>query len=210
MRAAGAAPTSKRLVHWMDSILNPLTIVLIVSCIALAIACIWLVVAVLRSDPDRLRTQLRDRDTEIQRLGGLAAQAQAAEATRREEIKALNDRLVAETSSYKDEITALQQAHAGDVKTARKDAINRSGSVLKGKVMEQFGAVFPEFPFDPRDARFLGGPVDFVVFDGLSDGELMQVVFVEIKTAQSKLSPRERQLQAVVESGNVDWLELRL
>ncbi|TMI96961.1 MAG: hypothetical protein E6H01_13545 [Bacillati bacterium ANGP1] len=66
------------------------------------------------------------------------------------------------------------------------------------------------FQFNPKDARFLGSPVDFVVFDGLCTGDVKRVVFVEVKTGASDLTPRERRVRDAVRNGQVEWLELRL
>jgi predicted Holliday junction resolvase-like endonuclease len=38
------------------------------------------------------------------------------------------------------------------------------------------------FPYELRAASFLGKPVDYLVFDGLDEGELREIVFVEVKT----------------------------
>src|SRR5258706_12753054 len=64
----------------------------------------------------------------------------------------------------------------------REDAVQRSLAVTAGKVHEQLVPYLPEFGFNPKDARFLGSPVDLIVFDGLADGELRRVVFLEVKT----------------------------
>lgn len=92
----------------------------------------------------------------------------------------------------------------------RRDAVQKSLAVTVGKVSEQLVPYFPDFPFDPKDARFLGSPVDLVVFDGLSRGELRRVVFVEVKTGGAGLSGRERQVRDAVQSGRVEWLDLRV
>ena len=92
----------------------------------------------------------------------------------------------------------------------RRDAVQRSQAVTTGKVFEQLVPFFPQFPFDPKDARFLGSPVDLVVFDGLSRGELQRVVFVEVKTGGASLSGRERQVRDAVQGGRVEWSELRV
>ena len=43
----------------------------------------------------------------------------------------------------------------------------------------------PDFRYDPGDSRFLGSPVDFVVFAGLWEAdEVEQIVFVEVKTGK--------------------------
>jgi predicted Holliday junction resolvase-like endonuclease len=92
----------------------------------------------------------------------------------------------------------------------RQDAIQRSLAVTTGKVYEQLVPYLPDFQFNPRDARFLGSPVDFVVFDGLSEGALRRVVFVEVKTGSADLSVRERRIRDAVRGGQVEWFEMRL
>jgi predicted Holliday junction resolvase-like endonuclease len=92
----------------------------------------------------------------------------------------------------------------------RRDTIQRSLAVTTGKVYEQLVPYLPDFPFNPKDVRFLGSPVDFVVFDGLSDGEVRRIVFVEVKTGGAGLSPRERRVRDAVQARQVSWTELRL
>jgi predicted Holliday junction resolvase-like endonuclease len=82
--------------------------------------------------------------------------------------------------------------------------------VTAGKVLEQLVPYLPAFPFNPKDVRFLGSPVDFVVFDGLSDGAVSRVVFVEIKTGTAELNARERRVRDAVRERRVEWRELRL
>jgi len=91
----------------------------------------------------------------------------------------------------------------------RLDAVQRSQAVTAGKVYEQLVPYLPGFPFDPRDVRFLGSPVDLVVFDGLSEGAVRRIVFVEVKTANADLSVRERRVRDAVNARQVEWSELR-
>jgi predicted Holliday junction resolvase-like endonuclease len=95
-------------------------------------------------------------------------------------------------------------------RAVRRDTLQRSLAVTAGKVFEQLVPYLPDFPYNPKDARFLGSPVDFVVFDGLNDGDVKRVVFVEVKTGASELSPRERRVRAAVRNAQVEWLELRI
>jgi len=88
--------------------------------------------------------------------------------------------------------------------------VNQSRAVTRGQVFEQFAAYFPDFGFNPKDAQFLGKPVDFVVFDGLDDGAVERIVFVEVKTGDATLSTRERRIRDAVRRGAVEWREIRL
>jgi predicted Holliday junction resolvase-like endonuclease len=92
----------------------------------------------------------------------------------------------------------------------REDAVQRSLAVTAGKVHEQLVPYLPEFGFNPKDARFLGSPVDLVVFDGLATGDVRRIVFLEVKTGAAQLTTRERQIRDVIEAREVVWAELRL
>ena len=74
-------------------------------------------------------------------------------------------------------------------KTIRQDAIQRSQAVTVGKVTEHIVPYLPEFPFNPKDARFIGSPIDLIVFDGLNEDKCVEVVFIEIKQVFQVLVP---------------------
>jgi len=97
--------------------------------------------------------------------------------------------------------------HTGAI---RLDAIQRSQAVTIGKVSEQLVPYLPDFHFNPKDARFLGSPVDLVVFDGLDEGQVRRVVFIEVKTGTSGLSGRERQVRDAIQARRVEWTEIRV
>lgn len=91
----------------------------------------------------------------------------------------------------------------------RKDSVSRSRATISGQVHEQLLPYLPDFPFDPKDVRFLGAPVDLIVFDGLNAGKLERIVFVEVKTGGSRVTARERQVRDMVVSRGVSWEEIR-
>jgi predicted Holliday junction resolvase-like endonuclease len=95
------------------------------------------------------------------------------------------------------------------VRAERADAVQRSRAVTAGNFTQHIVPYFPEFEFDPRDVRFLGSPIDFVVFDGLCQGEVKRIVLVEVKTGGSSLSTRERSVREAACAGRIEWLELR-
>ena len=92
----------------------------------------------------------------------------------------------------------------------RADAIKRSSAVVSGKVVEHLVPYFGVFPYNPQDVRFLGAPIDLVVFDGLSEGDLREIIFLEVKTNTSTLSTRERRVRDVIQARGVKWQELRI
>ncbi|HEV8454326.1 MAG TPA: Holliday junction resolvase-like protein [Gemmatimonadales bacterium] len=94
--------------------------------------------------------------------------------------------------------------------TIREDAVQRSQAVTAGKVHEQLIPYLPAFPYNPKDVRFLGSPIDLVVFDGLAEGRIRRIVFLEVKTGRSGLTSRERCVRDVIQARDVEWVELRV
>ena len=89
--------------------------------------------------------------------------------------------------------------------------MNRSRSVLGGQFSEQIAPFLPGFPCNPGDVRFVGKPVDFVAFPGCAEGgDIEEIYFIEVKSGQSKLSPREKQIKLAVEQGRVKYFEYRI
>ena len=101
-----------------------------------------------------------------------------------------------------DEYKKQEAERLGEV---RQKAIEQSRAVLGGKFVEQLTPYLPDFKYDPTEARFIGSPLDFVIFPGLAQGEPREVVFLEVKTGKSKLTPAERKLQKLIEAGKVRW-----
>ncbi|AJG40146.1 Holliday junction resolvase [Thermotoga sp. RQ7] len=118
-------------------------------------------------------------------------------------------RKVLEANLKREYEVKFQEWKMEEEKRIREDAINKSKSVIMGQVTEHLIPFFPEFRYNPKDARFIGTPVDFVVFDGLSEGNLRRIVFVEVKTGKTgNLNTRERQVRDVVEKREVYWEKL--
>ena len=84
-------------------------------------------------------------------------------------------------------------------------AIKGSQAAISGRVLEKFAPIAPGFDFNPRDARFIGDPVDFVIFDGLSEGQVRGVVFLEVKSGAGGLNANERRVREVIAERRVQW-----
>lgn len=153
----------------------------------------------------------------------LASQALAARRRARTLEESFERRVQDFLTGEKDQIRAEQSAMARreaqvaladwktrEEETIRQDAVKRSQSVIVGKVTEHVVPFLPDFPWNPKDARFIGAPIDFLVFDGLDGGQLRQIVFVEVKTASSLLTNREKQIREAIAAGRFGWREIRI
>lgn len=90
-----------------------------------------------------------------------------------------------------------------------------SRATIKGQLAEQLAPLLPGFPYTPSDFRFLGAPIDFVVFVGLSEakeglGDIQEIVLGDIKMGGATLSPHQRMIKRAVEEGRVSWSTLHI
>jgi len=89
---------------------------------------------------------------------------------------------------------------------ARRESVMQSRAVLGGKFTEQMAPYLPEFNYDPTEARFIGSPIDLIIFPGLANGEPKEIVIMEIKTSKTgQLTPQERKIRQLIEDGMVRW-----
>lgn len=93
---------------------------------------------------------------------------------------------------------------------SRRASLAKSRQVIGGSFSEQLSPYLPDFPFDPTEARFIGRPVDFIVFSGLASGNVEEVIFVEVKSGKSKLSRNEVSIRNAVAAGKVRFTEYRV
>lgn len=92
-------------------------------------------------------------------------------------------------------------------KKLRKDAVSRSMGVNFGKITEHllpFSVHLSEF--DPRDIRFIGSPVDLMIFSGATAKKSMiDIYFVEIKTGTGQLSKKQKSIRDAIDNQRVYW-----
>lgn len=97
-----------------------------------------------------------------------------------------------------------------EIKDARKDAVLKSRNSLSGKLWEQVAPHLPGFKYNPNDIRFVGAPVDYIVFDGMSEKDIRKIVFLEVKSGKSQLNEQEKKLKDAVINNRVEWDEFRV
>ena len=96
------------------------------------------------------------------------------------------------------------------LKKEREEAINRSRASLEGRIYEQLVPILPEWPYVPSDAKFIGNPIDFFVFKGLSTGVVEELVIVEIKRGKGTVTRVQKQIRKLIEEGKVRWEVIKL
>ena len=80
----------------------------------------------------------------------------------------------------------------------------KSTEVRTGQLVEVWVPLLEDFKYNKKDARFLGNPIDYVIFD--KD----EVVFLEVKSGGSRLSKKQRHIRDLIKEGKVVFKEMRL
>ncbi len=120
-------------------------------------------------------------------------------------------------------VIRIRQKHGQDVqlmkdsiKQERKDAVDRSRNSLKGILGEQMSPLLPEFysKYEPSDARFLGSPIDYVIFKNMSkfdkktkdEENPIEIVLLDVKTGKSaKLDDLQISIKNAIDSGRISF-----
>lgn len=108
--------------------------------------------------------------------------------------------------SYRATHRMTDSDHRTAVKKAEEHSRRTSRGTNIGLEAEQLAPWIEGFKYTPRDAQFFGKPLDFIVFDGLSEGDLREIVFVEIKTGKSsELNANQKAVRQAIEENRVSF-----
>lgn len=118
--------------------------------------------------------------------------------------------LTAKFAAYEATHPITNQEHEDKIKAARKDAAKGSRSTTDGQDAEVFVPWLPGFDYKPADTFHLGGTIDLIVFDGLNDGYVRKIVFVEVKTGNVDLHARQKLVRDAVEAKRVGFDFVRI
>lgn len=107
-----------------------------------------------------------------------------------------------------DELKQEQSQRASEL-AARRKRISTSSevgaqAVNTGLILERLAPCMGAFRFEKNDCRSLFDPIDYLIFEGLSEKEAVsRIIFMEVKTGGSPLKPTQRQIRSLVRSKKV-------
>ena len=107
--------------------------------------------------------------------------------------------------AFQEDVTGLKsQLVFQEEQYAKLFGQKKSSEVRTGKITEQIAPFLEDYPLNPRTARFIGDPIDFVHFD--ED----KVTFVEVKSGKSQLSKKQRMIRDLIKEGKVAFVIYRV
>ena len=92
-------------------------------------------------------------------------------------------------------------------KSKKTTSQRKSSEVRTGQIAENWAPFMKQCDeFDPKSMKFLGDPIDFVVYDFKGD----RIVFMEVKSGNATLNDNQKKVKRLIEEGKVEWKEIRI
>lgn len=99
----------------------------------------------------------------------------------------------------------------------RRETLEHSRATLKGRISEQLAVLLPGFDYEAADARFIGNPIDFIIFDKYTENSekkgdsRIKIIFMDVKKGtKAKLSKIQEKIKDAVEDKRIEWKTLVL
>lgn len=80
----------------------------------------------------------------------------------------------------------------------------KSSEIRVGQIAEHLAPFLDEFKYDPKKARFIGNPIDYVVFED------DKIVFVEVKSGESRLTKGQSDIRDMILNGKVEFETMKI
>lgn len=80
----------------------------------------------------------------------------------------------------------------------------KSSEVNTGLVVEKLAPLLEGWHWNRQNARFIGMPIDYIIF------EEEKIIFVEIKSVNSKLTSKQNKIKKIIEDGKIEFEIFRI
>ena len=110
---------------------------------------------------------------------------------------------------YREQLEYVRQRKA-DLKALKERGTTKSEagalSTNFGFIMERIAPTLPTFRFRHNDCRSLFDPIDYIIFEGLTEtGSVDKIHFVDIKTGAARLSKKQKEIKNVINDKKVKF-----
>lgn len=118
-----------------------------------------------------------------------------------------------EIKNLKEELKALQNKYHQGIKSPIKHALSSSRNSFKKELGEIFCPFQNGFSYNVRDCRFIGHPIDYIIFNNLEayrEGQKeiddIEIIFIEVKTTHSaNLSKVQKAIEYAISNKRVKF-----
>jgi len=123
-------------------------------------------------------------------------------------IACMKGRLVEQHQFIKDreaEIVKRRRELNDDLLDGPGTTRTKTAGINFGQMVENIVPSFRAFPYNPKDCRQLFDPIDYIVFKGLSKGDVQSITFADVKTGTSRLNAHQKSIKSIIEEGKISF-----
>ena len=92
-----------------------------------------------------------------------------------------------------------------------KEAAAARGRAEANKMLKKIDPVFAPMGLNQEDVYGIFDPIDYVVFDGMNQGEeIKSIIFLDQKKASTEQKNLQRSIEKTIEKENYEWVTLRV
>ena len=118
---------------------------------------------------------------------------------------------------FTDEAEQLYKTRCTELEERKQDLHKRCESISQrsevltkatniGSILERLAPSLKAFRFERNDCRSLFEPIDYLIFEGLTQKKKVErIVFVDVKTGDAKLNPKQKRIKELVGQKQVRW-----
>ena len=92
-----------------------------------------------------------------------------------------------------------------NLKKVTEGAQKLSAAINIGKSLEKVLPVAKDFKWVVPDTKVLGDPIDMLVFNGLSNGNVESLSFVEVKSGKARLNGHQKSIRDAIQDHKVSY-----
>lgn len=126
------------------------------------------------------------------------------------ELERLNRINLLRIESLHKQITNEAAEKDKEIRAARVESNTSQRAILRGKLNEEIAPLLPGWKYNFSDCRFYGAPVDFLILRGLSEDNITELIFLDVKSSNAQLTARQRQIRDCIENKKVSWDTFRI
>ena len=154
---------------------------------------------------DQLNTTKASHDLRESKLHNTILGLQDVLSEEQKSIRAKELELKIKEAEHLKNIAVVERNLEEETESRKKTLSQKKSSEVRlGNIAEKLAPFLEDFTFDPEDSTFLGKPIDYIVFED----EI--ITFVEIKSGNSQLNPKQRHIRDLIKSKQVAWKEIRI
>jgi len=80
----------------------------------------------------------------------------------------------------------------------------KQSEIVTGQIAEKIAPFLKNFRHDPQHVQFLGNPIDYISFEDKG------IVLIEIKSGNSRLTQKQKNIKSQVKNKQIFWEEFRI